>query len=181
MMAHVDDFSWLGRLSRLALDLEAHEHPRFGRRRRVLLGCQLSEEERNKLSLKATLTEAAGLAATWEAMSAADFDIVVLRGEGSSVEYGFVKCVKGMNPAVDPRLGWVVPLAAQLDDIRLRFARIPFVLVPSRPDQPYAVIMVPPHAAYMEDPAKIPLTSTVLYLEASADECLSRRGPELPV
>jgi len=181
MMVHVDDSSWLRRLPRLALDLEANEHRRLGRRRRVLLGCELSQEERDELSRKATLTEVPDLTATWDAMLASEFDIVVLRGTGGSAEYGFIKCIKGMNPVVDPRLDWIVPLAAQLEDIRARYARVLFVLAGLRAEDPYAVIMVPPHAAYVEDPARVPLTNTVLYVEVSLDECLSRRGPELPV
>ena len=136
----------------LALDLA------YARGRRVLLLGRAGELliatlEANGLELVQTASVQDALGS----MAFSRFDVLVVHPEAPD-GIGFIKALK---------LG--APLSGT-SDAELRRAvqgheLVPVVLLPLRGDDEYAVIIVPPHFAYLERMARLPLVEVILRLD----------------
>lgn len=119
---------------------------------------------------------AADLSAAFVALAEEDFDAVAVDPLTDGCGVDLVTALKEDDAAHEHTLatlygarggapflrGVRVPSAEGLAVLRLRYARTPFVVLPSDGGWRYGLVIVPPHASVIRDARKIPIVTTLL-------------------
>ena len=167
----------------VALDTELNDRRvRGGTPREVLLVGELGIALRDQLSARgAVLTKVVTLHDGFEALAEHAFDVVVFNSYTENCGMDFVNAVK--EGAVEHQLtlatlygargsaaflrGTRPPSQEMLERARARHRTTPFVVLPADGDWSYAIIVVPPHASFMEDARKLPLVATIMTVDGA--------------
>lgn len=167
----------------LALDAQATDRRFRGRHeRRVLLVGELPVSERVELTERgAVLTTAADTHQAFVLLASVDFDVVAVEPRAPGNGLDLVTAVKenqaahlhtlatlyGVRGGAPFLRGARAPDEAVLASARERHRVTPFVVLPLEGEDEYAIIVVPPDASFIENRRRLPVTTSIMRVDAS--------------
>lgn len=162
----------------VALDVALNNRRvRGGSKREVLLVGELGVRLRAQLTERgAVLSAVETLDDAFAQLAARPFDVVVVNPFTGNCGVDFVKAMKeGADEHAARRIALRneqqnrvrLPAVEVLEEARARHRTTPFVVLPASDDWHYAVIVMPPHASFLEDARELPLVVTILTVDAA--------------